>query len=401
MEVVLTQHPVGQGSMMSGRLSIPGGRFLWIYDCGSNQTAALDREIDTIAEGDHVNCLFLSHLDSDHINGIDRLLSRTPVHEVVLPYLNDLDRLIAAAHDVATGTSTGTFLAFLSNTSRWFGERGVDRVTYITPRSDDDDGGEGPAPPLGNEEGEGRVEAKWSQSGEGSRQSGVSTDGAIAQTMPSSAYKQLHGSFGPIDWVLVPYAHRPSNRALEAFEKELNAQFESPLNVTNILRDVLKSADSREKLRSCYDLIWSDHNLVSMALYAGPAHYGRWKSNCATYPYWHRLRHWAHHLDSIGWLGTGDMHLNVAKRRKAFLAHYGQLLDQVNVFVLPHHGSDRNFDASLPTSLPHAEQFVAASGPNNYGHPGERTRRAIAANGRTFLRVSNQIKSCLAWWHSK
>lgn len=50
MEVVLPQHPVGQGSMMSSRLSVPGGRFLWIYDCGSNQAAALDREIDTIAK---------------------------------------------------------------------------------------------------------------------------------------------------------------------------------------------------------------------------------------------------------------------------------------------------------------------------------------------------------------
>lgn len=141
----MTQHPVGQGGMMSGMVAIPGGRFYWVYDCGSNQTEALNREIALVAARGEVDCLFLSHLDSDHVNGIDRLLMATRVKEVVLPYLNELDRLITAAHDDTTGALTGGFLAFLSDIEGWFGTRGVERVTYIMPRDDDDvDGGDGP-----------------------------------------------------------------------------------------------------------------------------------------------------------------------------------------------------------------------------------------------------------------
>ena len=161
--VGLTQHAVGQGGMMSGLLEIPGGHFHWVYDCGSNQSEALNREIAIVTARGDVDCLLLSHLDSDHVIGIDRLLMATHVKEVVLPYLNDLDRVIAAAHDNATGTLTGGFLTFLSDIEGWFGERGVERVTYIRPRDDtDEDEGGGPElPRLDGGGGEGEVITKW------------------------------------------------------------------------------------------------------------------------------------------------------------------------------------------------------------------------------------------------
>src|SRR3546814_9614135 len=86
----LTQHPVGQGGMMSGLLEIPGGRFHWVYDCGSNQKGALTREIAKVAANGEIDCLFLSHLDSDHVNGLDQLLGNVRVREVVVPYLNNV-----------------------------------------------------------------------------------------------------------------------------------------------------------------------------------------------------------------------------------------------------------------------------------------------------------------------
>jgi hypothetical protein len=133
--------------MMSGLLTIPGRRFHWVYDCGSNQTEALTREIALVAAHGVLDCLHLSHLDSDHVNGLDRLLMATRVKEVVLPYLNDLDRLIAAAHDEAAGTLSGGFLTFLGDIEGWFGARGVQRVTFIMPRDDDGEGGGGPELP--------------------------------------------------------------------------------------------------------------------------------------------------------------------------------------------------------------------------------------------------------------
>src|SRR3546814_14441826 len=57
---------------------------------------------------------------------------------------------------------------------------------------------------------------------------------------------------------------------MKAFEDALLAAF-----VKNALNDefwltALGDVAKRTKLRDCYDVIWSDPKLVSMALYAGP-----------------------------------------------------------------------------------------------------------------------------------
>jgi beta-lactamase superfamily II metal-dependent hydrolase len=95
------------------------------------------------------------------------------------------------------------------------------------------------------------------------------------------------------------------------------------------------------------------------------------------------------------------MHLNVGRRWKAFQAHYRQLLEQVNVFTLPHHGSEHNFTPQLPHAVPNALQFVAAAGRNSYGHPSDSVTRAIHASGKEFVRVSEKAKTALEWRHER
>ena len=400
MHATLTQQPVGQGGLMSGLLEIPGGRFHWVYDCGSNQTDALKREIAVAAARGPVDFLFLSHLDSDHVNGIDRLLSATRVKEVVLPYLNDLDRLVAAAHDSATGSLSGTFLTFLGGIEAWFGERGVDRITFIEPRSDDDEGGEGPdLPEDGRGDGEGEIKAQWSPSRKavpaikGTKET-IKAGPSILR-LETSACLRLGAGAGFLNWILVPYAHRPSDRMLLAFRQAMFRKFGS--KYISRLHKIIGDKELLDKIRDCYDLIWSDHNLVSMALYAGPIRPGHWRGHCKRHPrqYWH----YPYDQNAVGWLGTGDMHLNVGRRRKAFLTHYRHLLGQVNVFGLPHHGSHRNFDSSLPSEIPNATHFVAAAGPNSYGHPDKGVIQMVQANGQDFVRISEKVRSSLEWRH--
>ena len=400
MDVTLTQHPVGQGGMMSGLLAIPGGQFHWVYDCGSNQTDALSREIALVAARGDVDCLFLSHLDSDHVNGIDRLLMATGVTEVVLPYLNDLDRLIAAAHDDATGALAGEFLTFLGDIEGWFGARGVERVTYIMPRDDDGEDGGGPELPPSDGGGEGPIRAKWSHPAQD--HSAPASDrflrgkGPIVQRLETAAALHLSAASGLLDWLLLPYAHRPSDAQLMAFRKAMLRQFGSRYH--GRLKAMLTDPVLREQVRECYDLIWSDHNLVSMALYAGPRDSGSWDSECLHHPGW-----WQHHRHghAVGWLGTGDMHLNGTRRRKAMLNYYQGVLDQVNVFNLPHHGSHRNFHASLPAAMPSMIQCVAAAGPNGYGHPSDAVREIVQSSGHEFVQVSDRGRSVLQWRHSR
>lgn len=344
-----------------------------------------------------VNCLFLSHLDSDHVKGIDRLLLSSQVNEVVLPYLNDLDRLIAAAHDEARGTLSGDFLTFLSDPTAWFGARGVARVTHIIPSDDDDeDGGGGPEVPRFDGGGEGPIKAKWLHSRSGDAQFSGDRQGRgkgpVVRKFELGSMLCLSAANGMLDWLLLPYAHRPSDSRLKAFQKAMFRQFGPKYRFR--LKAMINDAEMRKKIRACYDLIWSDHNLVSLALYAGPSDSSAWSSECRSPPGW-----WRGTGGVVGWLETGDMHLDVGRRRNAMLRHYQYVLNQVNVFALPHHGSHRNFHQSLPAMLPNLTQCVAAAGPNGYGHPNLEVRELVQSAGIEFVHVTDRGQSALQWRH--
>lgn len=94
------------------------------------------------------------------------------------------------------------------------------------------------------------------------------------------------------------------------------------------------------------------------------------------------------------------MHLDVGRRRDAFMNHYRRLLDKVNVFALPHHGSRANFSCALFDAMPNASQFIAAAGPNSYDHPSEYVIRAVRAAGRTFVHVDEHEHADLRWRHA-
>lgn len=405
LAVTLTQHPVGQGGLMSGLLEIPGGRFHWVYDCGSNQKDALTREIGEVAKVGDVDCLFLSHLDSDHVNGIDQLLASVQVREVVLPYLNNVDFFLAAARDASRGTLTGTMLTMLADIPGWFGARGVEQVTFINPDADDDGReGSGPDLPDGDLEGprEGQIRAKWSRRERDAILTPASRQREgrpFVQQLERQASLQLIPSQGPqLDWVFAPYAHRPSGGQMKDFIAALEAAFGKISLNDDFWAKAIGDPRKREELRKCYDVIWSDHNLVSMALFAGPVTAKNWsKHQCKGRISLPRSPFYS----EIGWLGTGDMHLDVNVRRARFFKHYDRLFPRVNVFGLPHHGSHLNYDPSLPGSMPNAGQFVAASGPNSYGHPSKLVKQSVHAAGKNFVRVSNREPTVLQWRHSR
>ena len=161
LQVRMNQHPVGQGGFFTGSLDVGATPFRWAYDCGSNQLDPLVQEIASVAAQGDLDVLFLSHLDSDHVSGIDVLLSQCRVGEVVLPYffLGSLGRHHCArckwrsAKRIACGSCRR--------------HRGMVRC----PRRGScdfcqcrDDGGDGaPDLPTPEGDGEGPVQANWTQ----------------------------------------------------------------------------------------------------------------------------------------------------------------------------------------------------------------------------------------------
>jgi hypothetical protein len=390
MQVVMTQHPVGQGGLFSGTLDVGVNKLRWIYDCGSNHADPLKREIDDVALSGPIDLLFLSHLDSDHVNGIDSLILSVEVEEVVLPYLNELDRSLLICRDLEDGRINTQFLDFARNPVKWLSSRGVKRITFV---HGDDGGGDGEtggdlpeAPTDPHIDGKRRLGRKWSRQALKEYQVG---DTQVREfDTRATVYVLADGHL--LDWTLSPFAHRPPDASLKEFRKALDAVFGKHTSVRKITEQARTQAGRRD-LKECYDTIWSDHNLVSMALYSGPAfNKNSWKSI---------FRHYGtngfEQGKEIGWLCSGDANLRAARRRKALLRHYKRLLPRIDTLVLPHHGAASSFHGELLSGLPALRTGLAASGPNSYGHPHLAVKMAVQAHPAQpyFHKVSRKRSS--------
>jgi phosphoribosyl 1,2-cyclic phosphodiesterase len=86
INAIQKQWPVGQGGFATGEVTFYGeltSTLSYIYDCGSDSLAPLREAIyDFLVDWEEIDIAFLSHLDSDHVNGIDTLLGKCAVRNV-------------------------------------------------------------------------------------------------------------------------------------------------------------------------------------------------------------------------------------------------------------------------------------------------------------------------------
>jgi hypothetical protein len=401
------QHPVGQGGVHTGWLFDPhhypvslfphfGGPslFSWAYDCGSNDRSALTNQINTI-RGASMNVLFLSHLDGDHVVGVDQLLTTASnVDEVVLPYLADDDWALHLASSTSAGTLSGNFLDLAADPAGWFGARGVRRITYVEGGDEDDEfpGDPDPIEPAGEPGVEGDPERTseaehepvkiiWSRAPDVIAQGDQSAGRAEIVQVQRSAVAAMQSGRQTLNWVLSPFAFRPSPAKLRAFQAMLVAKFGSGLTAKDYAAKA-RTDPGRADLRECYDKVWKTHNLHSMALYAGPAIPPTTKvRNTAWFGGFIRR------IVQPGWLSTGDFDMSVKKRRDSLINYFARYAPMVGQLALPHHGSDLSFDPAILTAFPALTFAIAAVGHNGYGHPGRGVQAAVSSAAVGFVRV--------------
>lgn len=70
-------HPVGQGAFFTEHFVNSQNTIYVVYDCGSMNRSRINDEISGFAnlkiKGNHIACIFISHFDMDHVNGLDKL----------------------------------------------------------------------------------------------------------------------------------------------------------------------------------------------------------------------------------------------------------------------------------------------------------------------------------------
>ena len=406
------QHPVGQGFFHSADIYVNGMPSVsYVYDCGSMERYASQRKLQisqylcSHSAPSKLDILFISHVHSDHISGVEQLLSHEDglqVDTIVLPLLNQTDRLIAFARSASEDWSSARNSFYKS-----FVTDPIDALSRFHPRQvifveagDRDigapDGGDRPLEPPDGEPLAGPDELEdgptWKLVGRGTvnridggpgRQDSSATQQITQSIIPDNLAMLTRSPHG--DWLLAPFVDPTvvSHRTL--FRNELakqcgipRRQIEAWLQVTANVKSLLHG--NARCLRAAYKAVSKDLNITSMCLYSGPI---RRRGNSSQDSYiglFGSIYSHAYGTTRLGWLGTGDAALKHSRRQSDFLRHYGELLREVTTLTLPHHGSDHNFGAKLLAGTDPRVCVAAADRFSNWNHPGSRTVQSVCSH---------------------
>ena len=423
MEVTRTQYSVGQGCFHAGHIqwtdngSGSTDDFHYVYDCGSSDGSAVlqDAVVEWRSQTPRLDALFVSHLDTDHVNGIDRLLASVTVDTVYIPYVDAATHAFHILEAETEGALSASVIEARLDPGSWFGRRGVARIVRVRaardegppgrePESFDDDAPGEEAPPST------RLPPKAPFEAKARSQLFPGPIGHLDNVMMDSGTMVVVNSDQRLLWVLVPHVDPASNAKRHAFYREVRQVLGLPPRwrlKADRLASALRDPGQRRRLRQCYEQIISGgsgwrHNRMSMSLYSGPAssteHVRRWRymalAQSEHWPLW-RLHtvppdYLATEQTAVGWVGTGDASLNLPKIRTAWKRSFDPFGSQIATLLLPHHGSRRSFDASL-IDWPHLTLCVASAGdPSRYGHPHRRVIHEVVSRAKVLHHVSQR-----------
>lgn len=408
------QLPVGQGGFHVGTLSklgnaeadwraaidrdaIADADFLYVYDCGSDPLDGALEEIERVVTkrtSRHLDMLFVSHFDRDHISGIPHLLHSEKglkVDTIVMPYLEPVDRLMAFARTVHVETSaeTAEFHAGLVVDPIGAMQGFEPRVIILVAPSEDEGEFRGISRPPAEPPESAPGRAPWKVEVDGHRWGGYppiqTQDGA---TVLARGYFQIMAD-GTGGWSLKPYVRRAALADREAFATAVEVLLRWPrgsfaTKVEDNAERQLLVTKHREQIGRAAKWAFKDKNQTSLSLHSGPLDTRYCGAVYGDLPVSAQAR--------IGWLGTGDAGLRDASDVDRFRQHFRDELPFVSTFVLPHHGSIHNFDPVQPAVI--VELMVAAADPtrDNWLHPDPAIVAAIEASGAKFCKVGRSPK---------
>ena len=419
MYILRYQHPVGQGCFHTGIIS--GNCFrrsstddiCYVYDCGALDQKVLRSEIGLLSgEYSSIDALFLSHLDYDHVSGLDYLLAKIKVQTVYIPYIDNILLILDLLESEKDEFLSASLIEASLEPESWFGRRGVQRVVRVLGAPDLPPEGRSIPEPDGPRDGmiEDREPLTLKAHPSPPRRIRVGTPGKQSELLhmsPSDSICVMRGQ-DIVDWMLVPFVDPAPPERRRAFGKALKTVLGlAPRKALSMARlaDGLRDRKWRGEIRGCYDEIIANgarrmHNRVSMSLYSGPT--GRRRSQ--------QLRYFAKFGKSntcstrqarspgVGWLATGDATLNVNRVRDRWRQAYAPICREVGTLVLPHHGSHHNFHHEI-LDFPNLKLCVAsAADPSPYEHPSRRVIKQIQDSSLIFCQVSQYQDSILAEW---
>lgn len=433
----LTQHPVGHGGFFYGTVRCGEREFRWIYDCGSFRKKDRNREIDKIAKHGKIDALYLSHLHSDHFNGIDYLLNKCDVEQLVLPYLNGYKKVYTLLYNfelfLSGSISKGGYniaRELILNPEKYCSKRKIKKLVKVMEQSiisedEEKEEMEEEFPETEEED----MKVKWNPDLDGEDYVDDDSESAVkVHTVPGNAVSSVSFKSHFFKWEFVPHFHPMSLEKEAKFKQAVNkiiGKEEDHELSDEEVNGIAKSQSKLQNIRKCFNAIESNLNPLSMSLYVGPKFaalndpfvcvkgdiFIRYYNNickfvdssccprhCILYdqkrrPYWARRLHG-------GWILTGDADFTKADHFKSFMNRYRKFKPFIDVVMVPHHGSERNADQDFFDFFDHPIVTYVAAKPTCM-HPNPKIER-MATQLAPFHVVSRDEASGLTligkWW---
>ncbi len=356
---------VGQGAFYVERHP----NFNVVYDCGTLHPSKCFYEtvIQSFSADEEIDILFISHLDWDHISGLDTLKKRVKkIKRVILPLLDNADKLLLLSSWKKSQINQCGNL--IDDPSIFFGPE--TEIIFVEPDE--------------NERGETQL---------GEPQNLESLHGKIKS-------RTLISYVDP-DWIFIPFNFDKKNRSSQ-FDLNLQQQkfYINDLNGQSLL-DVLVDAKKKNILKKCYDLLkkqgLGDVNENSMVLYSGPKEKKDYFfSTVNVYP--------CHLFNGCAFLGidlftqdVGCVYMGDSDSNKFKLnCVYGPVWSFVGTIQIPHHGSINNYHSqNIFAGRDHFICPISFGNSNSFGHPSSKVLSDICASKNKPICITESKDSLL------
>ena len=380
------QHAIGQGGFHSGQLINKDGiRFNWIFDCGAKNSKQFENYLLdwTRRLNEPVDWLFISHFDFDHVSGLNTLMSRCVIQDVMIPYVNDEELAYVLLSEIARGNLDRTLVELIADPASFFLSRGANRIIFLNGGRPMEPGGredrEPPEPPdesTAGEDGRGwtiRISKPvaalttpaWAHSASGPSRVGIVNGGTCAVTI-------VRGSIGlrlmPYRAPITQTAHSQLLVDVQNLVKHALSSWPGRPGLRGLAYAIAQHArtpNGRAELRTLHKNHAGSSNRASLSLLSEPFNFDPLRAYCnVNYPF----DHFSTAPNGV-WINTGDAELLAPTDLNDWQKCYSTSLADVRVLALPHHGSDKNSDGNLQVLCPKA-LFTAHVKSTSKKHPG-------------------------------
>ena len=349
-----TFHPVGHGGFYSEEFK----NFKLVYDCGSKSSLRVKEVIkNNFTKDETIDILFISHFDSDHVNGIPALNEHCNIKQVVMPLLHENTKI---ALTKLYKIYEPSLVSLIENPKEFFGEN--TKIIYVKPNNEDNN----------------RIDLQRIDPQPIELET-ITDDLEIdSNTILKSQKVSMN------NWIFIPYndEHKDRKKELKKIFDEFTIDIEklekdSNYTLKMIDIDSKKTLKYKEKFKKIYDRLTKKINENSMLLYSG--------RDITTVSAKLKKKSLEELMigDRVASLYTGDSNLNKINIKEIFNPYWGN----IGTIQIPHHGSKHNFNENILSD--DKSYYCPISVPNeSTNHPNIQVTESIQNNNSIPLNIT-------------